>query len=562
MIDIWMAANHTKSDVLMVWWYPEKLYQTFVGTDAEFLKVTLPTATQECVDAHITIQERCSSDFKTRVGAAAGACDEVPKQLYKVVSTSLYDMTFDPKIPTALRSPAHQAVVSFSMTSTQLADIFNYWLNATDSREGICNWLLDNMHWASEFVPETYPRRVTMKNEWSVLRWIALVLSILTITLTLYSLATVYRKRKRRVMVFAQVEFLLLILAGLVIVSLAAIVTAIPPTNGSCVAAIWFIYAGYTLELVPLCTKVSAVNRLMHASASMKRFVVQRKSLFGAVAAISTLVVVFLLTWTIKDPPQRLAAYDLTSAMSINNETLIEPQFYCSSDRAYWTYIGLTWNSILLVGGTVLAFQTRDIRQEFNESQTMALMIYSHFVFVLMRVISFIFLPRVVNESTLALCQSIIFSVDTLATLAIYFLPKFLTSDEVHRRSSSNKQASRSSWLFTRSELEKYQVRGPNGEDSVCLEFSPADDGKASNSSDEEYKASSEDGLRHRHVCQTCNGSGEDPNYKESAEEGLASVHHQMMYTSQASEGPIASDEPSARDHLHEVVDEEAAPVP
>jgi hypothetical protein len=191
----------------------------------------------------------------------------------------------------------------------------------------------------------------------------------------------------------------------------------------------------------------------MHASASMKRFVVQRKSLFGIVAGISTFVLVFLLVWTLVDPPQREILYVLTDTTTPSDETEVDQQFFCASEYSFWTYISLTWISLLLVCATVLAFQTRGVRQEFNESQTLTLMIYSHSVFLVLRVITIVFLPASLDEPTLAIGKSIILSVDTLATLAIYFLPKFLMSDDAHRQSS--RMLREFSWMLSRSELDR-----------------------------------------------------------------------------------------------------------
>jgi hypothetical protein len=244
----------------------------------------------------------------------------------------------------------------------------------------------------------------------------------------------------------------------------------------------------------------------MHASASMKRFVVQRKSLFGIVAGISVVVLAFLLAWTLVDPPQRQVIYMLTKSTSVNNETEIDQQFFCASEYSFWTYISLTWITFLLVCATVLAVQTRGVRQEFNESQILALMIYSHSVFVLLRVVCVVFLPAALDEPTLALGGSIILSVDTLATLAIYFLPKFLTTDVAHRRNSLQ-GGSRTSWMLTDSDIHRlYEQKGhmenESNSMSACIEFGPApDDGDETSIPDHHL---SREGLRQRKQCSRC----------------------------------------------------------
>jgi hypothetical protein len=80
---------------------------------------------------------------------------------------------------------------------------------------------------------------------------------------------------------------------------------------------------------------------------------------------------------------------------------------------------------MLLVSSTVLAIQMRKVRQEFNESQTLGIMTYSHFVFAVLRLMTF-FLADGSGQSDAARYRSILVSLDALATLVFYFVPKFL----------------------------------------------------------------------------------------------------------------------------------------
>jgi len=65
------------------------------------------------------------------------------------------------------------------------------------------------------------------------------------------------------------------------------------------------------------------------------------------------------------------------------------------------------------------------VKQDFNESQVLSKLIYSHFLFVMLRAMSFFFPPEVADPML-----SIIFSLDTILVVLIYFLPKFLANDE------------------------------------------------------------------------------------------------------------------------------------
>jgi len=185
------------------------------------------------------------------------------------------------------------------------------------------------------------------------------------------------------------------------------------------------INLGYTLELVPLIVKVAAINKLMEAAKKMRRVVIQRKSLFAAVMVVCALVALFLAVWTALDPPHKEAAYDLTDVSAEGGETIVTVRYYCNSESDVWYYISVGWSVLLLLIACIMAFQMRHIRQDFNESQILSILIYSHFVFVLLRLV-IIFLSSSFSGSVLARAQSLILSLDTTAMVIIYFVPKFL----------------------------------------------------------------------------------------------------------------------------------------
>ena len=82
----------------------------------------------------------------------------------------------------------------------------------------------------------------------------------------------------------------------------------------------------------------------------------------------------------------------------------------------------------------VNAFQMRNLPEAFNESLTLAVMVYSNFIFVMLRLVIQL-LSHSENRQMLSRLRSIVLSLDTIATILIYFVPKFLSTD----RSSTSK---------------------------------------------------------------------------------------------------------------------------
>ena len=48
MVEIWKAANATKSDVIGQWWKPEATFNSFVGTESELIMVRFTAHEEMC----------------------------------------------------------------------------------------------------------------------------------------------------------------------------------------------------------------------------------------------------------------------------------------------------------------------------------------------------------------------------------------------------------------------------------------------------------------------------------------------------------------------------------
>ena len=269
MTQIWAAAHRTKSNVILHWWSPEALYQEFLNTDSEFSRISLPPPTQDCVENRVNPIDRCGDSFEERVGDALGACDEAPHALFKIIGSSLYDISYDSELPEAMHSPAYEAVKNFRISDLELGKVFDYWFEGDidrwgiDPRDAACRWVLENFEQVEAFVPRTHPRLPEDNDHIyeEPLYYASLALACLALVGSGASTVTAYYQRNKDVLRFAQIEFLFLLLIGLVLVSIGSVLNVLPPSDKSCVAVAWFINLGYTLELVPLVVKVAALNR-------------------------------------------------------------------------------------------------------------------------------------------------------------------------------------------------------------------------------------------------------------------------------------------------------------
>ena len=64
---------------------------------------------------------------------------------------------------------------------------------------------------------------------------------------------------------------------------------------------------------------------------------------------------------------------------------IVEESSYCASSNSGWQIASFVYLLVLLLIAAAIATQNRDIRQEFNESRYMALLLYSHGMFMVLK---------------------------------------------------------------------------------------------------------------------------------------------------------------------------------
>jgi hypothetical protein len=435
LTEIWAAANATKSDVIMLWWSPDSLYQTYIGTDAEFTHVILPPPTQECFDARVDPADRCNGDLQLQIGEAEGACDTAPQALQKVIGKGLREISHQQGVNEVLWSPALDAVMNYEISDLQLGQIFNYWLERGvdkwnyDPREATCRWVVENLDLIQSFVPPSYPRVVVEEDFMgsslfkASLFKASVVAACLATALIIVFLILVHLRRKTKVMFYAQVEFVYLILGGLMLVALGALAMAVPPSNTTCALVIWVMNLGYSVELPPLALKIDTINRLATSGRHMERVRLTNKKLFGSVIAVSVAVVGFLLLWTLMDIPQSELEYLLTEEKTESDETVIAAISHCASDSQLWLFVSVGWQAALLLYALVLGFMVSRVREDINDTNNLTILVFSQCFFAVLRIIVFL-VAGSTDPAHMWSYQSIILSLDCIVAAMVFTLPK------------------------------------------------------------------------------------------------------------------------------------------
>ena len=177
----------------------------------------------------------------------------------------------------------------------------------------------------------------------------------------------------------------------------------------------------------------------------LKRVNVSRQAMYGSLSFLVILAVCYLIAWTVVSPPEAIENRVLPDEYS----TTIEVSIMCQSKQVYWEYLSLAWQLLLLLVASVLAFQSRDTISDFNESRSFGTMIYSHFLFMILRIIVFYLgSQELLQPNVIGACLSFLLSFDVLFATAIYVVPKCLQAQKApevynpRRRSSLSQAAS------------------------------------------------------------------------------------------------------------------------
>jgi len=95
--------------------------------------------------------------------------------------------------------------------------------------------------------------------------------------------------------------------------------------------------------------------------------------------------------------------------------------------------------------------------KEYKESSTLGIMIYSHFFFVCTRVATYILYPTI-DESILARTRSLIFSLDIMTMIFLYFFPKFFAKENGGSRSIVLSHNDSSDGVTRRGSVEQFTI--------------------------------------------------------------------------------------------------------
>jgi hypothetical protein len=222
MIQIYHAANSTKSNVFMWWWTPEMLHQIYQGGDYELHRVAFPRATRECLEYRYNDNiKRCSPILSERLGKEpTGSCDYDESSPLKVMSNGF--LTATKATPEITQSPAFETMKNIALPSFSVSTMLKTWYNLKNTqsvsdpeRESVCQWVYDNIDYLLDYVPKGYYPRTQNVVNYKALSIAGYISGFITLIAVTASFVLIYKWRNKREIKIAQVDALMMTTIGM-----------------------------------------------------------------------------------------------------------------------------------------------------------------------------------------------------------------------------------------------------------------------------------------------------------------------------------------------------------
>lgn len=229
---------------------------------------------------------------------------------------------------------------------------------------------------------------------------------------------------------------------GYTLVSISSLLhAALENSTTLCVLKTWTMHVGYCLALVPILVKMSTINKIRRNSRNCKRVKID-KNLFKKIITFAWgIVIIFMIVWTVVDPPSRVDTYFLAEDDDKDMLTnTVEVYESCSSKSNTWNIIALVVEFLILLSSTVLAFQSRDVMQFVPDSHWIGVIVYSHTLFLIATIVNVMTNSGAKGSSLAQKITSVILSIETIVAICVYFFTKFFI---IYQQNEDDESSSR-----------------------------------------------------------------------------------------------------------------------
>jgi len=280
--------------------------------------------------------------------------------------------------------------------------------------------------------------------------WIIIVLSLFGFAICVLFLVLLYRNRKQRAVVQADWRFTCAFIAGAAFLNITSLGLLGGVSHGTCLLRMWLFHFAFTVMISPLFVKVWRMKVLVGDQVTF-----HKRSITNSEAALYTLPLMviqigILVCFTFVDPS---APFEYTKF----EDGLYNHHRICSSSSNAMMITAIVFDTCIVFTGCVLAYQCRNMDDDFGESKQLLFAMYNIAVVMIVAGVV-IFIPDV-EENGRSLFQAIGTLWMTLFSTASFVLPRLMQLKEQTRRARTSVRISGydgPSLTTTRSQIPTY----------------------------------------------------------------------------------------------------------
>ncbi|KJE94759.1 hypothetical protein CAOG_05347 [Capsaspora owczarzaki ATCC 30864] len=252
------------------------------------------------------------------------------------------------------------------------------------------------------------------------------VYALAAVNLLLVALTTILitARRTDRVVMAASYLFCLVILTGIALVTIAGVVVVAPPDRDSviCSSRVWLVSFSIMLLFSALFAKTYRLHRLFNATSVRRSEGLTDVFLLKIIGIFLLCDVALLIAWTVVDRSMFAEEMDWERSTPL----LVVMNTYCTSSLPF-VLANVAAIGLLLVWGAYLAWRTRLLPSQFNESSQIA------FAIVLILFLGVITIPlnyliggatSSSDDAPLVIIRGCVLVLGSMAILLILFVPK------------------------------------------------------------------------------------------------------------------------------------------
>ena len=254
---------------------------------------------------------------------------------------------------------------------------------------------------------------------------VTLLLASLGGALTVVAMAVTSRYSSHPVFRSSSPLFMLVWFLGLLHITGAIVTLGLTQTNASCIAFTWCTQLGFTLVFAPLFAKAYRIYRIF-GRRKLKVVKLTNRKLLVAVGITFAIDAVYVAVWNSVAPPTVVTTVQFvaTSTGAGNAQQYDYPMCSYAGQSSSFFVAEAVIKLAMLAIGVMLAFGTRQVNSQFNESKSIGICIYN-LVFAIGLIVPIMLLVDAVGDTYTLLLLFCLAEI-LYFTLCVLFLPKLL----------------------------------------------------------------------------------------------------------------------------------------